>query len=162
MAAPGFVRRRLLAPLLVVLQQGATPRKLALSVAVGVAVGLFPIFGTTTVVCVGLCLLLRLNQAASQLANQLMYPVQIPLILVFIRLGERLVGAPPVPFHPARLALELQDGPLLFLERFGKTVLHGVLGWAVVAPLVVAAMFLVLHPILKAMAERRARATVAL
>jgi uncharacterized protein (DUF2062 family) len=160
-AAPGFLRRRLLAPLLVVLNQGATPKRLALSAAVGVAVGLFPIFGTTTVMCVGVSLLLRLNQAASQLANHLMYPVQIPLILVFIRLGERLVGAPPVPFSPARLAAEFQEGPLLFLERFGETALHGVLGWAVVAPLVVGAVYLVLYPILKAMAARRTRPTTA-
>jgi uncharacterized protein (DUF2062 family) len=160
-AAPGFLRRRLLAPLLVVLKQGATPKRLALSVAVGVAVGLFPIFGTTTALCVGVSLLLRLNQPASQLANHLMYPVQIPLILVFIRLGERLVGAPPMPFSPAKLAVEFQGGPMLFLERFGKTALHGVLGWAVVAPLVAAAVFLVVHPLLKAMAQRRARATSA-
>jgi hypothetical protein len=104
------------------------------------------------------CLLLRLNQPASQLANHLMYPVQLPLILVFVRLGERLVGASPMPFSPARLALEFREAPLVFLKRFGLTALHGVLGWAVVAPLVAAAVFLVLHPILKSMAERRARA----
>jgi uncharacterized protein (DUF2062 family) len=141
-----------------VLKQGATPQRLALSVAVGVGVGLFPIFGTTTVMCVGVCLLLRLNQPASQLANHAMYPVQIPLILVFVRLGERLTGAPPVPFNPARLLVELRAEPALFMKRFGITALHGILGWAVVAPLVVAAIYLVLYPILKAMAERRARA----
>jgi uncharacterized protein (DUF2062 family) len=141
-----------------VLKQGATPQRLALSVAVGVAVGLFPIFGTTTVMCVGVCLLLRLNQPASQLANHAMYPVQIPLILVFVRLGERLAGAPPVPFNTARLLAELRAEPVLFMKRFGITALHGILGWAVVAPLVAAAIYVVLYPILKAMAERRARA----
>ena len=156
--APGVLRRRLLLPLLAVLKQGATPKRLALSVAVGVAVGLFPIFGTTTVMCVGVCLLLRLNQPASQLANHAMYPVQLPLILVFIRLGERLVGAPPMPFNPTRLITELRAEPVLFLRRFGLTALHGILGWAVVAPLVVAAIYLVLYPVLRAMAERRARA----
>jgi uncharacterized protein (DUF2062 family) len=119
--------------------------------------GLFPIFGTTTVLCAALCLALRLNQPASQLANHLMYPVQIPMILVFVRLGERLAGAPPMPFSPMRLAAELEAGLLPFLKRFGATGLHAVLGWLVVAPMVAAAVYLVLLPILRAMTERRAR-----
>ncbi len=154
-APPGFLRRRLLAPLLLLLKQGASPQRLAWSVALGVAMGLFPIFGTTTLLCAFFCALLRLNQPASQLANHLMYPLQIPMILVFVRLGERLAGAPPMPFSPARVAAEWQAGPAAFLERFGATALHGILGWLVVVPMVMGAVYLVLLPLLKVLTGRR-------
>ena len=154
---PGFLRRRLLTPLLVLLKQGATPRRLAWSVALGVGMGLFPIFGTTTFLCAFFCAVFRLNQPASQLANHVMYPIQVPMILVFVRLGERLSGAPLMPFHPGRLAAEWQAGPAAFLQRFGATALHGVLGWLVVVPMVVGAVYLVLLPILRTWAERRGR-----
>ena len=72
--------------------QGHTPEKIALSVALGITFGLFPIFGTTTLLCVVAAIALRLNHPAIQLANQVMYPLQIPLIVVFIRMGESSIS----------------------------------------------------------------------
>src|SRR3981081_2804173 len=44
----GFFYRRLVRPLLDLLRQGATPEKLALSVALGAMLGVFPMLGATT------------------------------------------------------------------------------------------------------------------
>jgi uncharacterized protein (DUF2062 family) len=44
-----FLRRRLIDPLLALLTQGITPQKLALSIAIGAIVGIFPVLGSTTV-----------------------------------------------------------------------------------------------------------------
>jgi uncharacterized protein (DUF2062 family) len=133
---PGFVRRRVLPPLVGLLRQGHTPEKIALSVALGVAFGLFPIFGTTTLLCVLAGVILRLNHPALQLSNQLMYPVQIPLILVFVRLGEVLLGASPMAMTIPVRAAELRVSPAVLLDRLGLAGLHGVVGWAAVAPAV--------------------------
>jgi len=144
-ARPGFWRRRVGDPLVSLLAQGLSPERLALSLAAGFALGLFPILGATTVLCVAAGFVFRMNHVALQLANHLAYPLQLPLILAFVRLGERLVGAPPVPFHPVTLVHHFQRDPAGFLREFGLTGLHGILGWSLVAPVLLAAGFFVLR-----------------
>jgi len=62
--------------------------------------GCSPIFGTTTLLCLVVALVLKLNHPAIQAANQLMYLVQLPLIVVFIRIGESLLGVAPSRSRP--------------------------------------------------------------
>jgi uncharacterized protein (DUF2062 family) len=147
--APGAWKRHVLFPLMTFLAQGLTPEKLALSLAVGLTLGLFPIVGATTLLSLAAGFVLRLNHAAVQLVNYLAYPLQLPLILAFVRLGETLVSAPPMPFSPATLVAELRADPAGFLERFGLTGLHGILGWSVVAPAILAVVYLATLPLLR-------------
>jgi uncharacterized protein (DUF2062 family) len=151
--APGYLQARV-SRLGALLTQGHAPEKIALSVALGITLGLFPIFGTTTLLCVGAALALRLNHPAIQITNQLMYPIQIPLIVVFIRLGETMLGAAPLPFSATVMVAELRAHPAVLFERFGTAGLHGILGWAMVAPLVVGLTYAALVPILRIAARR--------
>ena len=148
-ARPGFWRRRVGDPLVSLLAQGLTPEKLALSLAVGFVLGLFPILGATTLLCLAAGVAFRLNHVGLQLANHLAYPLQVPLILVFVRLGERLLGAPRVTFDPLTLARQFQRDASGFLREFGLTGLHGILGWSLVAPLLLGAAFFTLRPVLR-------------
>jgi uncharacterized protein (DUF2062 family) len=148
-APPGFWRRRVGDPLVSLLAQGLTPERLALSLAVGLVLGLFPIVGATTLLCVAVGFAFRLNHVALQLANHLAYPLQVPLIFAFVRLGERLLGAPRVTLDPLALARHFQRDATGFLREFGLTGLHGILGWGLVAPALVAAAFFALRPLLR-------------
>jgi uncharacterized protein (DUF2062 family) len=150
----GFLRQRLAVPLLLLLQQGLTPESLALSLSLGAALGLFPVVGATTALCVAAGVTMRLNHPALQLANLVVYPIQVPLILVFVRLGERIAGAGAVPFSVERLLSSFREDPLASLERFGWTGLHGILGWITVAPLVCGALYVGLVPLLRQAARR--------
>src|SRR5579862_8497564 len=76
------------------LTQGVTPDKIALSVALGLTLGIIPILGVTTVLCAAAAIWLRLNQPVIQLVNWLVYPLQLALVLVFIRIGEWITHAP--------------------------------------------------------------------
>lgn len=163
-APRGLARARILLPVRLrarrawraLLGHGSTPEKVALSLSLGMTLGLFPVFGVTTFICLLLAMALRLNHPAIQLANQAMYPVQIPLVLVFVRLGERLSGAPPAPILVTSVSVleQLRAEPLLLLARLGKSGLHGVLGWAAVAPLIFASLYAVSVTLLR----RRLRA----
>jgi uncharacterized protein (DUF2062 family) len=150
------MKRRVLGPIMAQLKQGITPEKLALSLGLGLTLGVFPVIGATTLLCLGAGIALRLNQPALQLFNYLAYPLQIPLILAFVRFGESLVGAPPVPFSVPALLVEFGKDPLGFFVKFGLTGLHGILGWTVVAPFVVAALYFIALPLLKRAAGRLA------
>ena len=148
-APRGFWRRRVGDPVVSLLAQGLTPEKLALGLAAGLVLGVFPIVGATTALCLVAGFAFRLNHVALQLANYLAYPLQLPLILAFVRLGERLVGAPRSSFDPLTLARHFQRDAVGFLREFGLTGLHGILGWSLVAPALLAAAFFVLRPVLR-------------
>lgn len=144
-----FLRRRLVEPVTALLQQGLAPETLALSLALGATLGLFPVLGATTALCVAVGAGLRLSHPALQIANYAVAPLQLPLVLVFVRLGERFVGAAPMPFSIERLVAFFREDPLAFLQRFGGTGLHGILGWLAVAPLVGGALYLGLVAVLR-------------
>ncbi len=73
------------------LSQGISPRRLALTLAVGFAVGCIPLVGIPTLLCTGLAMALRLNLPAIQMANYVAMPLQLALIVPFVRLGRWLV-----------------------------------------------------------------------
>src|SRR3954466_5116036 len=89
-----FLRRRLVEPVLKLLRQGATPEKIPLSLAFGLGIGIFPVLRISTVLCTVLALALRLNLPAIQLVNYLASPVQLALIIPFVRVGELVLGLP--------------------------------------------------------------------
>jgi uncharacterized protein (DUF2062 family) len=153
-----FWRRRVRDPIVSLLGQGLTPETLALSFAAGLVLGVFPIIGATTILCLLAGAVFRLNHVALQLANHLAYPLQIPLILAFVRLGEGLLRAPRVTFDPIALVRHFQRDPVGFLREFGVTGLHGILGWSLVAPAALLALYLALRPPLRRLDALRKRA----
>jgi uncharacterized protein (DUF2062 family) len=113
------------------LRQGISPRRLALTLALGFALGCFPVVGIPTALCALLALALKLNLPAIEAANYLVMPLQFVLIVPFVRLGGWLVasgpGRPPVLFGPAQASTH----NLLAL-------LAGLAGQAILAWLVIA------------------------
>ena len=69
------------------LRQGVSPRRLALTLALGFAIGCLPVVGITTLLCAGLALALRLNLPAITAANYVVMPLQVALIVPFVRMG---------------------------------------------------------------------------
>ena len=70
-----------------------TPEVLALSLAFGLVLGVFPVYGIPTLLCAGAAVVLRLNFPALQLVNMLSSPLQFALFMPFHRLGVRLLPA---------------------------------------------------------------------
>jgi uncharacterized protein (DUF2062 family) len=146
--------RRVVAPIGRQLTQGATPSRLALALAVGGVIAVNPFLGTTTVGCVAAGVVLRLNQPVLQVANVLGAPFQIALIVPWVRGGEWLYRAEPMPISPTRIVEEFHDGPWRFIQHFGLTALHAVSAWLIAAPLLGVALYLTLQPLLRALGRR--------
>ncbi|WP_167856722.1 DUF2062 domain-containing protein [Hymenobacter aquaticus] len=85
-------RQRVLEPLRNILRQGLTPPQLALTVALGVPLGLVPILGITTVLASFAAVRLRLNVAATLIVSHLMSPLQLLVLIPLLRWGARLLG----------------------------------------------------------------------
>ena len=81
------------------LRQGISPRRLALTIALGFAIGCIPVFGVPTLVCATLALVFRLNQPAIQAANYVAMPLQLIMIVPFMRLGRWVFGFGPAHLH---------------------------------------------------------------
>jgi uncharacterized protein (DUF2062 family) len=142
-----FWQRRVRDPIVAQLTQGITPEKIALTVAVGSALGLFPILGTTTLLCFLVGLALRLNQPIIQLINQALWPVHIPVIFWCVRLGERLFGAPPVNLR--LMGRLLHQHPEAFFQQFGATAVHAIVAWVIIAPFYVTAIYAIALPVMR-------------
>lgn len=82
--------------LIAVLHSGLTPHKLALTFCCGIALGILPVLGGTTILCLICGYTLKLNHVALQAVNYLVYPLQIVLFVPFCLLGSRLF-----PWGPA-------------------------------------------------------------
>ena len=111
------------------LKQGMTPRKLAITCAFGIVISIFPIFGTTTLLCFGIAIALRLNVAIIQLVNYLFAPVQIVLILPFIRIGADLFGLNPFPYSSEQLVDLFKNDFWMLVREAGLALLAGVGMW---------------------------------
>jgi uncharacterized protein (DUF2062 family) len=130
------------------LSQGATPDRLALSIGVGAACSLVPFLGFTTLLNFAVGAWLRLNQPVMQILNQLLGPVQLLLIIPYIRAGEKIWGARPVSISVRELAGSFKDDPAGFLQRFGWTGLHAATAWALSLPLVIGGLYFLVRPVL--------------
>ncbi|WP_293000437.1 DUF2062 domain-containing protein [Nevskia sp.] len=149
-------QRKVVTPILDQLRQGITPEKIALTAALGAVIAVFPILGSTTLLCALVAFRLKLNQPIIQLVNYLCYPLQFALLLPFYRAGEWF-GAPHVNLSIPEMLERFQAGPMQFIADFGLVALGGVAAWCVAAPFAIAALYYGLRPVFRAMALRTLR-----
>jgi hypothetical protein len=72
------------------LQEGISPQRLALTLALGFVLGCIPLVGVPTGLCMVLALVFRLNLPAIQAANYVAMPFQLALVVPLVRLGSKL------------------------------------------------------------------------
>lgn len=137
-----------------ILSQGVSPRRLALAVAVGLVVGVFPILGTTAVLCTCLALGLRLNILAVHTVHYAVTPLQLLLVIPFARLGEWIAGAAEQPLSIDSGMRLIKSGFLNAVVELWSAIVHAMLGWLVVAPLALTLAFLLAERLLRLLPSR--------
>jgi uncharacterized protein (DUF2062 family) len=152
-----FWQRWLVDPIARQITQGVTPQKISLTLAVGSALALFPILGTTTTLCVLAGIIFGLNQPLIQGVNALCTFAYFPLIIVFVRFGDVLCRSAPSSVNLPLMISLFTHHPGDFFRQFGVTALHAMLGWAVVAPLWIPLVYFIALKPLKAAARKAAR-----
>ncbi|MFM1851054.1 MAG: hypothetical protein RIS54_738 [Verrucomicrobiota bacterium] len=150
-----FWQRRILDPIITQLTQGISPDRIALTLAVGVAGGLFPFLGFTTLLCFVLALALRLNQPIIHVVNQVLWPVHLTMVVVYIRAGAWLYGTEALPFNPTEVTDLFLHSQREFWARFGLMGLHAFTAWLLTVPVIVASLYFPLRPVLRRLAANR-------
>ncbi len=129
------------------MRQGISPQRLALTLALGFAIGCIPVVGIPTFVCAALALMLGLNLPAIQAANYAAMPLQLLLIVPFVRLGGRIYAFGPKQGFDARALLH--SSLLATASQMGGLAGRALLAWLLIAIPAVAFMTVMLIPLLR-------------
>lgn len=133
---------------------GATPRKLAWSIAAGVVIGINPLIGTTTILCLAAAGCFRLNLVASQIANHAMFPLELALVIPFLRLGARVFHTAQMPLSPHLFLLAARTAPIALTRQLWLWEWHALVLWAAIAVLFAPLLALALTPLLRRLLRR--------
>lgn len=148
-SVPTFLRRKIIQPILNLLKQGVTPKKLALGIAFGITIGICPVLGTTTLLCALIAFTFRINQPAIQLVNYVVYPLQILLVLPFIKMGAFIFNNKQISYSISDMGAMFRFDIFNAIHVLGQSILQAAVAWAFTAPILGVATYYLMLAVLK-------------
>ena len=140
--------------LLAFLQEGISPEKMALALAVGISVGIMPLLGATTLLCTLIAFRFKLNMAFLQLVNYIVYPIQLLLYIPFLRLGAGFFSTEKFNYSLEDITNMLSNDLMETIGKFFIVNLCGLLLWLIVAPVLFALSYLIGRAVFKSLAKQ--------
>ena len=134
------------------LKEGMSLRKIALCLALGTVLGIFPVLGATTVLCSVAALTLRLNLPAIQVVNYLVYPLQLVMLAPFYSVGNWLFKKQGWPLINKDLISLLQNDFWGSMTVLWDLTLYAILAWLVISPLLILLLYSVSKPVVRILA----------
>lgn len=125
------------------LKRGLSPRAAAFAVALGAWIGVIPVLGVSTVLCLLTGWLLRLNHAVLVTASLLVYPLQFFLLIPFWDLGARAFGDGARGLDLKGLMVRVKNAPWAVMREYGGMGFHACVLWAGLGLLVVPGLYVV-------------------
>ena len=114
-------------------KQGTSPEGMAISTTVGVLLGIFPVFGVTTWAATIIGVRFKLNVPLILALLYIVMPVQLALIIPFLRLGEWLYQVPPMPLSLEEIQTAFETGFFSAIKQLWEANLCAAGGWLAVA-----------------------------
>lgn len=137
--------------------QGLSCEKLALSIALGITLGTFPVLGMTTILCMVAALTLKLNLPVVQFANYFVYPLQIMLLVPYYRLGNLFFNAQQGmrldTLKEMLTGITHKEAITMLLD----STLNAIGAWIMISPLALALLYAGLKPVLIRLKSRSSR-----
>ncbi len=131
------------------LRRGASPQRLAWSLATGLIIGMNPVLGSTTVLTIAVTHLFKLNHSASQIGMHVAYPFQIALFLPLLQAGTVLFGSPRIPLDRAQIIALVKQHPLHLVRSLWTWEWHALVLWAGVSLVLLPALAVLLTRVLE-------------
>ena len=115
------------------LKQGLTPKELSQSLIVSGLISTIPILGVSTFMITTVSLRQKLNLPIMISLSYLMWPVQILLIIPFIRVGEFIFSLPRNQHTVEEIISSFQTSFFQTLSQLSFELLCGLGGWMLTA-----------------------------
>ncbi|MBX2963132.1 MAG: DUF2062 domain-containing protein [Cyclobacteriaceae bacterium] len=115
------------------LKQGITPHKLAITIAAGAVIALFPVYGLTTLLCFAVAIPFRLNIIVIQAVNYLMTPFQLLFLVPILQGGIWMFGLKKIVFDLSELTVRFKEDFFGLFSEIGAVLLGGIAFWFLVA-----------------------------
>ncbi|MCO5266947.1 MAG: DUF2062 domain-containing protein [Lentimicrobium sp.] len=112
---------------------GLTPSKLALSFSLGVCMGINPVPGTTTLGCVLVAFIYKLNHGAIQLINYMVYPLQLLLIYPFFKISAYVLGSEIMTGSPTEFVQKFSTDWWGTLSKLGYVAIGASIIWILIS-----------------------------
>ncbi|KAI4318253.1 hypothetical protein L6164_026042 [Bauhinia variegata] len=143
-----WFQKKIIDPLLQILRRGAEPKQLAFSAALGITLGLFPICGVTVFLCgMAIALLGPFCHAPTvMLANFIATPIELSLVVPFLRFGELISGGAHFPLTSDALK-KVFTGQASYEVLL--SIAHALLGWLVASPFILGTLYIAFLPCFK-------------
>ena len=136
-----FLYKKAVEPAVALIKQGVSPEKISLGMACGIILGVFPVLGSTTILCGLAAIIFRLNLPAIQLVNYMVYPLQLVLLIPFFHLGDLSFQVEPLPLSAQEIITLLRSDLWGTIQSFWNTTLHATVAWLLIS----LPTFLILH-----------------
>ncbi|KAE9593951.1 hypothetical protein Lalb_Chr18g0048451 [Lupinus albus] len=148
MGMSDWFQNKITDPLISIIRRGAEPKQLAFSAALGITMGVFPICGVTVFLCVMAIALLGsfCHAPTVMLANFIATPIELSLVVPFLRFGEAITGGSHFPLTSDALKKVLTGQAS---HEVLLSVAHALLGWLAASPFILGALYILLIPCFK-------------
>ena len=111
--------------------------------------------GSTSISCAVAASVLGLNQAAIQGVNYLAYPLQLVLLIPFLKLGALLFGDHRFQLTLSDIQRLISSGIMNTIATLWTATMHGIVAWGMVVIPAVALLYFFLCPVLRLAAEKQ-------
>ncbi len=139
------------------LKEGMSLKKISFSIALGVALGIFPVLGLTTLLCTIAAFAFRLNLPAIQVVNYMVYPLQLILLAPFYSAGGWLFKQQGVNLIGTNLIELLQSDFWGSMASLWDLTLYAIFTWSIICPFLVLLLYGVLKPVMGTLALFRSQ-----
>ena len=136
------------------LLQGIAPEKIALTIALGIVLGVTPLLGSTTLLCTLAAIGPHLNLPAIQLVNAVVYPLQFILLIPFYRVGAWIFGASASTISLGGVAALIKAGVGHAITALWVVTMHALVAWLALGAVTLAILYVALVPIVRLLWKR--------
>ena len=127
------IKNKILIPFKIIPRQGLSSNKLALSFTIGIIAGSFPVIGLTSVVSLIFLVLLKQNFTIVQAMNWVVAPIQLLMIIPFMRLGAIVLFKDNLSITLGNIIKAFEPGLWEGLKTVGLLHVYAALGWTIIA-----------------------------
>lgn len=131
------------------LKEGMSCKKISLCIALGVALGIFPVVGTTTLLCAGAAVVFRLNLPLIQLVNYAVYPLQLFLLAFFYGAGSWLFNGASSPLLGGEIVELFQNDLWGSIIALWDLTLYAIFAWVLTGPFLAMLLYGIIKPVIR-------------